>query len=135
MPECIIDIHTHIYPSVLARRAMKVAGREHDAYENLPVKENLLSRMQEEGICLSIVQPVVSKPETQRDVNRFAREVMRPGIISFGGLHPDCAHVEEELERLEDMGFSGVKFHPPFQKVFLPDERYHAMWKLSLIHI
>ena len=73
MPECIIDIHTHIYPSVLARRAMKVAGREHDAYENLPVKENLLSRMQEEGICLSIVQPVVSKPETQRDVNRFAR--------------------------------------------------------------
>ncbi len=129
MPECIIDIHTHIYPSVLARRAMKVAGREHDAYENLPVKENLLSRMQEEGICLSIVQPVVSKPETQRDVNRFAREVMRPGIISFGGLHPDCAHVEEELERLEDMGFSGVKFPPPFQKVFLPDERYHAMWK------
>lgn len=129
MAECIIDIHTHIFPSVLARRAMKVAGREHDTYEKLPVKENLLSRMQEEGICLSVVQPVVSKPETQRDVNRFAREIVRPGIVSFGGLHPDCVHVEEELERLEDMGFCGVKFHPPFQKIFLQDERYAAMWK------
>ena len=37
----IIDFHTHIYPTTLARRAMAVAGREHDDFEKLPVKENL----------------------------------------------------------------------------------------------
>ena len=31
----IIDMHVHIYPTTLARRAMAVAGREHDDFEKL----------------------------------------------------------------------------------------------------
>lgn len=88
--QLIIDIHTHIYPVALARRAMKVAGREHDDASKLPIRENLLDRMKEEDVFLSVIQPVVTKPANQTDVNRFAREVMRPNLLSFGGLHPDC---------------------------------------------
>lgn len=129
MREMIIDIHTHIYPASLARRAMKVAGREHDDYSKLPVKENLLRRMGEEQVAVSVVQHVVSKPSTQTDVNRFAREIVRPNLLSFGGLHPDCEHVLEEIERLKDMNMAGIKFHPPFQNVCLDDEKYIPMWK------
>lgn len=129
MEQRIIDIHTHIYPATLARRAMEVAGREHDAYEKLPVKENLLERMQEEQVALSAVLHVVTKPATQTDVNRFARESSRSNLIPFGGLHPDCEHVLEELEKLKDMKMAGVKFHPPFQKMNLEDEKYAEMWK------
>lgn len=64
---------------------------------------------------------VVSRPETQTDVNRFAREIVRTNLISFGGLHPDCPHVLEEIEKLKDLHMAGVKFHPPFQKVHLED--------------
>lgn len=129
MKERIIDFHTHIYPSTLARRAMVVAKRENDDYEKLPVKENLWRRMEEEGIALSVVQHVTSKPATQTDVNRFAREIVRTNVISFGGLHPDCEHVLEEIEKLADMRMAGIKFHPPFQRVNLDDEKYIPMWK------
>ena len=113
----IIDFHTHIYPVALARRAMEVVRREGDPYDSLPIRENLLRRMEEADISLSVVQPVVSRPETQTDVNRFAREIVRTNLISFGGLHPDCPHVLEEIEKLKDLHMAGVKFHPPFQKV------------------
>lgn len=127
--ETIIDMHVHIYPTTLARRAMAVAGREQDDFEKLPVKENLWKRMEEAGVALSVVQHVTSKPATQTDVNRFAREIERNNVISFGGLHPDCENVIEEIEKLEDMRMAGVKFHPPFQKVDISDERHIPMWK------
>ena len=38
----IIDIHTHIYPVALARRAMEVTGHENDDFKKLPIRENLL---------------------------------------------------------------------------------------------
>ena len=94
----IIDIHTHIYPVALARRAMEVTGQEHDDFKNLPIRENLLTRMQDAGVTLSVNLPVVSKPQNQAEVNRFAKESARKNIIPFGGLHPDCENVAEELE-------------------------------------
>ena len=129
MNNLIIDFHTHIYPTLLARRAMAVAGREHDDLEKLPVKENLWKRMEEEQVALSVVQHVTSKPATQTDVNRFAKEIVRTNVISFGGLHPDCENVIEEIEKLKDLNMAGVKFHPPFQRVHLDDEKYIPMWQ------
>ena len=129
MNKLIIDFHTHIYPTTRARRAMAGAGREHDDLEKLPVKENLWKRMEEEQITLSVVQHVVSKPATQTDVNRFAKEIVRTNVLSFGGLHPDCENVLEEIEKLKDMNMAGVKFHPPFQRVHLDDEKYIPMWQ------
>ena len=125
----IIDIHTHIYPVALARRAMVVTGQEHDDFKNLPIRENLLTRMQDAGVTLSVNLPVVSKPQNQAEVNRFAKESARKNIIPFGGLHPDCENVVEELEKLKDMGMAGIKFHPPFQKVHLEDPKYEEMWR------
>ena len=93
----IIDIHTHIYPVALARRAMEVTGHENDDFKKLPIRENLLARMREAGVDLSVNLPVVSKPQNQGEVNRFAKEAARKNIISFGGLHPDCENVIEEL--------------------------------------
>lgn len=125
----IIDIHTHIYPVALARRAMEVTGHENDDFKKLPIRENLLARMREAGVDLSVNLPVVSKPQNQGEVNRFAKETARKNIISFGGLHPDCENVIEELEKLKDMEMAGIKFHPPFQKVHLEDPKYEEMWR------
>ena len=125
----IIDIHTHIYPVALARRAMEVTGHENDDFKKLPIRENLLARMREAGVDLSVNLPVVSKPQNQGEVNRFAKESARKNIIPFGGLHPDCENVIEELEKLKDMEMAGIKFHPPFQKVHLEDPKYEEMWR------
>ena len=58
----IIDIHTHIYPVALARRAMEVTGHENDDFKKLPIRENLLARMREAGVNLSVNLPVVFRP-------------------------------------------------------------------------
>ena len=108
---------------------MEVTGHENDDFKKLPIRENLLARMQESGVDISVNLPVVSKPQNQAEVNRFAKEAARKNIIAFGGLHPDCENVIEELEKLKDMGMAGIKFHPPFQKVHLEDPKYKEMWR------
>ena len=108
---------------------MEVTGHENDDFKKLPIRENLLARMREAGVDLSVNLPVVSKPQNQGEVNRFAKEAARKNIISFGGLHPDCENVIEELEKLKDMEMAGIKFHPPFQKVHLEDPKYEEMWR------
>ena len=83
----IIDIHTHIYPVALARRAMEVTGHENDDFKKLPIRENLLARMREAGVDLSVNLPVVSKPQNQGEVNRFAKETARRNMtVSYTHL-------------------------------------------------
>ena len=89
----IIDIHTHIYPVALARRAMEVTGHENDDFKKLPIRENLLARMREAGVDLSVNLPVVSKPQNQGEVNRCAKEAARKNSIAFGVVHPDWEKV------------------------------------------
>ena len=62
----IIDIHTHIYPVALARRAMEVTGQEHDDFKNLPIRENLLTRMQDAGVH----SPSICRSSQNRRIRR-----------------------------------------------------------------
>lgn len=59
----------------------KSPDQEHDDFKNLPIRENLLTRMQDAGVTLSVNLPVVSKPQNQAEVNRFAKESARKNII------------------------------------------------------
>ena len=61
----IIDIHTHIYPVALARRAMEVTGHENDDFKKLLIRENLLARDAGGGSGSPVNLPVVSKPQNQ----------------------------------------------------------------------
>ena len=84
----IIDIHTHIYPVALARRAMEVTRHENDDFKKLPIRENLLARMQEAGVDISVNLPVVSKPQNQAEVNRFAKGIGKEEYYPIRGTSP-----------------------------------------------
>ena len=110
---------------------MEVTGQEHDDFKNLPIRENLLTRMQDAGVTLSVNLPVVSKPQNQAEVNRFAKEVCPERTsFSFGGLHPDCENVVGGAGKTEGHGrWRGSSFIRRSRKSISKIRKYEEMWR------
>lgn len=127
----IIDFHTHIFPDKIARATIeKLQG-----FSNIPAYTDgtmtgLEKSMDEAGVDISVVLPVVTKPEQFSSVNRFARKITPEQwedgqhFISFGGIHPDTSNYREEIDEIARMGLKGIKLHPDYQEVFIDDIRY-----------
>ena len=124
----IIDFHTHIFPE-------KIAGKTIGSLENLSglkastngTLEGLLASMEQEGVDLSVIMPVATKPSQIDSINAYAKEICDkyPGkLISFGGIHPECEDYKKELNKIKELGLKGIKIHPDYQKVMIDDVRF-----------
>lgn len=121
-----IDFHTHVFPDKIAAAAIselsQVCGSKPFADGTL---NGLLCSMEKAGIDLSVVLPVVTNPKQFDSVNRFAQSINGiEGIVSFGGIHPDCENVEKKLDYIKEIGLRGIKIHPDYQKTFIDDPKY-----------
>lgn len=122
----IIDFHTHIFPPAIAPRtldalkagALRVAGVDMTAYTD-GTADGLRTSMKENGIDLSVVMPIATKPTQTETINRYAAEVSHDGLLSFGSLHPENDDPEGILESLAAQGFKGIKLHPEFQNFYI----------------
>lgn len=124
----IIDFHTHIFPDKIASRTIEAleakAGLTASTDGTL---KGLLTSMENAGVDMSVILPVVTKPSQFETVNTFAASVsnMYPGkLISFGGIHPDTEDYKGELDRIKALGLKGIKIHPDYQGVMIDDVRY-----------
>jgi len=121
----IIDFHTHIFPDNIAEKTIKFLEEECNskAFTNGTLNA-LKESMKEAAIDISVVLPVVTKPSQYDTVNSFAAAIGgKDGIISFGGIHPDCVDCEQKLRRIKDLGLKGIKLHPDYQKTFIDDPK------------
>lgn len=124
----VIDFHTHIFPDAIASKsiaALEAKSGIRAATDG--TLKGLLDSMQGNGVDLSVILPVVTKPSQFDSVNRFAAEVngQYPGrLLSFGGIHPDCENYKEKLNRIKELGLVGIKIHPDYQGVMIDDVRY-----------
>ena len=122
----IIDFHTHVFPPAIAPRtvdalragALRVAGVDMTAYTDATA-DGLRRSMRENGIDLSVVMPIATKPTQTETINRYAKEISREGLLSFGSLHPENDDPEGILEGLAEQGFLGIKLHPEFQSFYI----------------
>lgn len=125
----IIDFHTHVYPEAIAKKTVgflldKISLPDKKAWTD-GTAASLVSSMEKSGVDLSVTLPVVTKPSQFESVNRFSESLRDvPGIIPFGGIHPDCENIEEKLLFLKSSGFAGIKLHPDYQGTFIDDEKY-----------
>lgn len=127
----VIDFHTHIFPE-------KIAARTIEKLENIAnVKaftdgreQSLLASMEEAEVDLSVVLPVVTRPEQFDTVNQFAAclnekyEGKKRRLLSFGGIHPDTLNYKRELRIIKDLGLQGIKLHPDYQNMYFDDIKY-----------
>jgi predicted TIM-barrel fold metal-dependent hydrolase len=121
----IIDFHTHIFPEKIAQKTIEMLSKVSNikAYTD-GTRDGLIKSMRENGIAMSVVQPVMTKPSQFDTLNGYAESITgKDGILSFGGIHPDTTDYQEKLERIKEMGLRGIKLHPDYQKTYVDDPK------------
>ena len=136
----LIDFHTHAFPKKIATSAVErlsfaAGGLIPQTDGSL---EGLKAEMLQDGVDLSVVHCIATKPSQQTNVNNFAIEANRdPAIVAFGSIHPDAPDALEELERLAEAGIRGIKLHPEYQQFYINDPKmkpiYRKISQLGLI--
>ncbi len=121
----VIDFHTHIFPDKIAKKTIEYLEKEGNVKAATDgTLTGLLGSMRENRIDISVVMPVVTKPEQFDNVNAYAAEINgKKGIFSFGGIHPDTEDYRVSLERIKEYGLPGIKLHPDYQRTFVDDPR------------
>lgn len=124
----MIDFHTHTFPDKIAAKTVaklgEVAGIEPKTDGTL---NGLLESMDTAGINLSVIMPVVTRPEQFQTINNVAAKINEEyggRVISFGGIHPNSLNYKKELDYIKALGLKGIKLHPDYQGVMIDDIGY-----------
>ncbi len=121
--ECI-DFHTHIFPDTLAPKA--IASLTESA-KNLytphtdGTKQGLLKSMNDAGIDISVIMPVLTKHTQTVKTNEFSAAAIGDGIRAFGGLFPTEDEYKKDIDFIVSLGLPGIKLHAEYQN-FVVDE-------------
>lgn len=127
----IVDFHTHIFPEKIAAKTIAyLEEKAHIKSFGDGTEEGLLGAMEAAGVDVSVVLPVVTRPEQFHTINQFAAQLnekyrnRQTRLWSFGGIHPDSADYKEELRTIKKLGLLGIKLHPDYQDTHFDDKRY-----------
>ena len=129
----LIDIHTHIYPDKIARKAADSVRDFYDLEGSLQMDgtvDMLLKRGAEAGISHFVVLPVSNGPTHVRSINNFILEQTKThdNFIGFGTVHAAMENIEEEVDRILSVGLKGIKMHPDSQRFNIDDERLFPVY-------
>lgn len=128
----IIDMHTHIFPDKVAKKAIPKLAETIDLAPSMDgTADGLLDSMTRAGVDLSVILPVVTNPQQFDSIIRFADFINQqeypkdePRLLSIAGIHPDMPDYKERLTQITNTGFKGIKIHPDYQEVCFDDIRY-----------
>lgn len=128
----LIDVHTHVFHPKIAH---KVLAQLEGHYDIKPVgnglADDLIARMNKAGIDKSVVLTAATAPAQVIPANNCAIELLKtPEFIPFGTIHPEFDRMEEELDRLEQNGIKGLKFHPDFQGFRMDDSALYDVMEM-----
>ena len=128
-----IDIHTHIYPDKIARKATdsvrdfyQIEGSNMDGTVDM-----LLRRGTEAGIDRYVVLPVSNTPHRVRSINTFLLEQtqLHDNFIGFGTVHAQMEGLGDEVDWILGNGLRGIKMHPDSQQFALADLRLYPVYE------
>ena len=129
----IIDIHNHIYPDKIAKKAVKAIGA---FYEDSPMKgkgtlKDLLLSGKEACIENFVVSSAATTPNQVAVINNFMASLSAPSakLIRFGTIHPAIKSPDSELKRIRSIGLQGIKLHPDFQRFNIDDPSMYPIYK------
>ncbi len=123
----VIDFHTHTFPDRIARASIESLSKCSGITPHTDgTVAGLEESMKEDGVDLSVILPVVTKPSQFETVNRVAAKLCeeKEHLISFGGIHPDCPDIRKKVREIKSLGLRGIKIHPAYQEVYMDDIRY-----------
>ena len=129
----IIDIHTHVYPDKVARKATHSIEEfyELDGSNMDGTVEMLRQRGAEAGISQYVILPVSNAANRVRSIYSFILEqtAAHDCFIGFGTLHADMEGLEEEADWILSSGLKGIKMHPDSQRFNIDDPRLFPVYE------
>lgn len=133
--EKIIDIHAHIYPEKIARKAVESIGSFYgiSMVGGNGTGEDLLFSGGKIGVERYVVHSTATKPEQVQAINDFISGEckLHSEFIGYATLHPDMEEeaIALEVERIKELGLKGIKLHPDFQRFFIDEDRAEKIYR------
>ncbi len=131
----IIDFHTHIFPDVLAQKALASLIEGMDGLYQ-PFSDGtaggLLRNMDAAGVDISVTAPIVTKQSQVKKVNEFAAALASDRFVCFGGIYPHSDDYKSEIDFVVSLGLKGLKFHAEFQGFWVDDARMLRIYDYAL---
>lgn len=126
----LIDFHTHIFPDKIAAGAVRSLSNSIVNFQGVRYRhytrgtvDSLVSSMERNGVDMSVILPIATKPTQTKSINEFAKQVRNEKLISFASLHPEQSDWEYILEGIKENGFKGIKLHPEYQSFYVDSPR------------
>lgn len=130
MPQKIVDFHAHAFSEKIA---VKATENLHKYYGIKPAADgryvNLLKSAKESRVDKLVVCATATKPQQVQMINDYVSGLQNEHIIGFGTLHCEFDDIDAELDRMENLKLSGIKFHPIFQSFKIDDEKAMRMFE------
>jgi len=131
----IIDFHTHVFPDDIAPRTIHKLSSEIDNI--YPVVHDgttsgLLRVMDEWGIDVSVVQPVITRASQVYTINSWAQSICSDRLISFGAIYAHSEDYKEEIDLVVELGLKGLKFHVEYQDFQVDEDRMLQVYDYAL---
>ena len=131
----IIDIHAHIYPDKVAKRASESVGE----FYSIPMRhdtgsvQRYLDALAPSPITHSLVHSVAVKAKVVESINNFVAATCaeHANFIGFATMHQDYENPEAEIDRAISMGLKGIKLHPDSQHVDMDDPRLMNVYEIA----
>ena len=132
----LIDVHTHIFPSKIAPKTIKVleAGFlqvQHKPYyaHTTGTVDGLRQSMKEFGVDKCVVLPIATTVKQSESINQFAVSIDSDDVRSFGSVHPMQPDYDRVLEELAEHGIRGIKLHADYQDFYIDCKESIAVLK------
>jgi len=127
----LIDAHSHIFPAKIAEKATVNIGAFYDIpMDHMGYSDKLIESGSRIHVDKYLVFSTATTPKQVESINTFIHEECEkhPEFYGFATLHPDFDHIEDELDRVVELGLHGVKLHPDFQLFNIDDENAYPMY-------
>lgn len=129
----IIDIHAHVFPPKIVKRAVESIGRFYDlTMQQEGDLDTLLKDSRKAGIVRSVIFSTATTREQVESIQNFIaglKNAYPDRLIGFGTLHPDMTpdEIRAEVDYIVKEGLSGIKLHPDFQRCPVDSPAVFAM--------
>ncbi|NLL55600.1 MAG: amidohydrolase family protein [Clostridiales bacterium] len=136
MNQKIIDVHAHIYPEKIARKAVKAIGYFYRL--DMAAKDGTLNEIKtlakKSNVVKIVVHSVATNKNQVRSINDFVSKATNNDnlFIPFATLHPDMEKQElrEEIARFDSLNIKGVKLHPDFQEFEIDGKKSYKILEM-----
>ena len=121
-----IDFHTHIFPDALAPRAIEslmVSAKNVYTPCTDGTKDGLIKKMDEFGVDVSVIMPVITKQTQTVKTNEFSVAVVSDRIRAFGCIFPNPDDYKRDIDLVVSLGLPGIKIHAEYQNFTIDDPK------------